>query len=153
MKAPGWDKLQEYFPAKLFSIAEVNCRFIDMHPSLHSIINVFHNKIYRPFPTTAIHTNKNELDPHFTFSGTKGGNFSFKSIQKVYKHWNCRKGWEKESTLWRVQDCKIWDSLRLHLNLTIRCLRFYNLAPHSVLDPMFLWRIILILILQNMLFM
>ena len=31
----------ERFPAKLFSIAEVNCRFIDAHLCLGSILNVF----------------------------------------------------------------------------------------------------------------
>jgi hypothetical protein len=28
----------------LFSISEVNCQFIDIHPSLSSILNVFHKK-------------------------------------------------------------------------------------------------------------
>jgi hypothetical protein len=34
------------FPQKLFSIVEVNCRFIDIHPCLGSILNAFHNKLY-----------------------------------------------------------------------------------------------------------
>ena len=33
------------FPAKLFSVGEVNCRFIDIHPCIGSILIVFHNKI------------------------------------------------------------------------------------------------------------
>ena len=35
----------EHFPTKLFSIAEENCRFIDIHSCLGSILNVFHNKM------------------------------------------------------------------------------------------------------------
>jgi hypothetical protein len=31
-------------PAKLLSSIELNCRFIDMHPCLRSILDVFHNK-------------------------------------------------------------------------------------------------------------
>jgi len=38
------------FSCKIVSIAEVNCRFIDKHPCLGSILNVFHTKIYRPYP-------------------------------------------------------------------------------------------------------
>ena len=34
----------ERFPAKLFSVDEVNCRFIDIHPCIGSILIVFHNK-------------------------------------------------------------------------------------------------------------
>jgi hypothetical protein len=40
----------ELFPTKLLFIVEVNCRFIDTHPCLDSILNVFHNKIYKPYP-------------------------------------------------------------------------------------------------------
>jgi hypothetical protein len=54
--------------------------------------------------TTAINTNKHLFYPHFEFSGIKGGNFSFKSIQKVNNHWLGRKGWEKESN---TERCKI----------------------------------------------
>jgi hypothetical protein len=36
---------QQAFSHKLFSIAEVNSRFIDIHPCLGNILNVFHNKI------------------------------------------------------------------------------------------------------------
>ena len=57
------------FPAKLFSIGKVNCGFIDIHPCLGSILNVFHNKnIYTVSlnaTTTAINTYKNLFDPHF----------------------------------------------------------------------------------------
>ena len=35
-----------FFPTNIFSIV-VNCRFIDIHPCLGSISNVFDNKIYR----------------------------------------------------------------------------------------------------------
>jgi len=42
--------------------------------------------------TTAISTNQNFFDPHFAFSGTKGGHFSFNSIQKVNKYRHSRKG-------------------------------------------------------------
>ena len=35
----------ERFPAKLFSVGEVNCRFIHIHPCIGSILIVFHNKI------------------------------------------------------------------------------------------------------------
>ena len=38
---PG-SRQHDRFPTKLFSIAEVNCRFIDIHPCLSSILNVFH---------------------------------------------------------------------------------------------------------------
>ena len=50
------------FPAKLFSI-EVNCRFIDIHPCLGSILNVFHNKLqyFINTTTTAINTSKKKV--------------------------------------------------------------------------------------------
>jgi hypothetical protein len=32
------------FSRKLFSIVEVNCRFIDIHQCFRSILNIFHNK-------------------------------------------------------------------------------------------------------------
>jgi hypothetical protein len=47
----------ERFLAKLFSIAEVNSRFIDIHPCLGSILNVFHKHIINA-TTTAINTCK-----------------------------------------------------------------------------------------------
>jgi hypothetical protein len=78
-----------------------------MHPSFRSIINVFHNKIYRPFPTTAINTNKNELDPHFTFSGTKGGNFHLKVYRK-YTNIETVEKVEKKSQL--CEGCRIVKS-------------------------------------------
>ena len=34
----------------MFSIAEINCRFIDIHPCIGSILNAFHNQIYKPYP-------------------------------------------------------------------------------------------------------
>jgi hypothetical protein len=42
----GKTSLHALFLAKLFSIVEVNCRFINIHPCLGSIFNVFHNKKY-----------------------------------------------------------------------------------------------------------
>jgi hypothetical protein len=44
------DRQHDRFPAKLFSIAEVNCWFIDIHLCLGSILDVCHNKIYRSYP-------------------------------------------------------------------------------------------------------
>ena len=43
-------KLQEHFFVNLFSNVEVNYRFINIHQCLSSILNAFHNKMYRPFP-------------------------------------------------------------------------------------------------------
>ena len=45
-QAPGQDKLHKHFPVKLFSIAEWNCRLIEIHLCLGSLLNVFHNQIY-----------------------------------------------------------------------------------------------------------
>ena len=42
----GKTKLHEHFPTKLFSIVEVNCRFIDIYICLGSILIAFHNKMY-----------------------------------------------------------------------------------------------------------
>ena len=47
----------------VFPVAEINSRFIDIHPCLDNILNVFHNKKYNVFnkhiinaTTTAINT-------------------------------------------------------------------------------------------------
>jgi hypothetical protein len=42
----GKTSYTRFFPGKLFSIIEVNCRFIDIHPCLSSILNVLYNRIY-----------------------------------------------------------------------------------------------------------
>ena len=50
----------ERFPAKLFSVGEVNCRFIDIHPCIGSFLIVF-NKYIIHDTTTAINTCKHYL--------------------------------------------------------------------------------------------
>jgi hypothetical protein len=43
----------------LFSVGEVNCRFIDIHPCIGSILIVFHNKIDVLSPIEGTYQNNN----------------------------------------------------------------------------------------------
>jgi hypothetical protein len=90
-------------PKKCLSIVELNCRFIDMHPCLCNILNVFHNVFYKYIinaTTTAITTCKKVI-----WRWSKGGKKNiwestlyFLNVKKYKKmYWHVRKRWEKES--------------------------------------------------------
>ena len=136
------------FYQNLFSISEVNCQFIDMHPCLGSIFNVFQNKVSRR-STTAINTYKNLFDQHFAFLELLFLEFGQREVIllfmlgwalcylfRVNKHWHRRMGWEIESSTvkgsislnlrhcWvRFQLYLTANLVRYNLNLTLRCHR------------------------------
>jgi hypothetical protein len=110
----GKTSYTRFFPGKLFSIIEVNCRFIDIHPCLSSILNVLYNRIYIDRIFKSYHNSDKYLyEKSFDF-GQRGGKKNVLCylltrentlyFLKVNKHWQCKNGWEKESNT--VKGCK-----------------------------------------------